>query len=234
MTLDARTRTAVESAFGYTFKDQRLVEQALTHRSLISEHRATVSNEPLEFLGDAILGFVVAEMLHRRDPGGAEGEKTLIRARLVSTTSLVRIGRTFDIASLIRMSAAHEKNGGRLHDRVQEDAVEALVAAVYLDGGIGAARRAIGRLIAPALEEASLATTNSKGALQELLHARGWQLASYETDRDEGTEHRPRWRSNCLVDGEILGRGEGSTRKKAELAAADQALGALKARDAIE
>ena len=128
MTLDDHTRARVEEALGHTFKDAGLVEQALTHRSLLSERKATASNEPLEFLGDAVLGFVVAEMLHRRDPMGAEGDKTRIRARLVSTPTLVGIGRSFDVGALIKMSAGEEKNHGRAHDKVQEDAVEALIA----------------------------------------------------------------------------------------------------------
>ena len=230
MTLDEKTRAIVEGALGYAFKDEGLVEQALTHRSLLSEHRATASNEPLEFLGDAVLGFVIAEMLHRRDPMGEEGDKTRIRARLVSTPTLVGIGRSFDIGSLIRMSAGVEKNDGRTHEKVQEDAVEALIAAVYLDGGIEAARAVVTRLFEPRLNEGSLATKDAKGALQEFLQARGLDLPGYEIESLEGPPHRQRHRVRCLVDGEVLGRGEGPSRKKAELVAAEQALETLKTR----
>lgn len=224
MTLDEKTRAIVEGALGYTFKDEGLVGQALTHRSLLSEHRATASNEPLEFLGDAVLGFVIAEMLHRRDPMGEEGDKTRIRARLVSTPTLVGIGRSFDIGSLIRMSAGEEKNDGRTHEKVQEDAVEALIAAVYLDGGIEAARAVVTRLFEPRLNEGSLATKDAKGALQEFLQARGLDLPTYEIESLEGPPHRQRHRVRCLVGGEVLGRGEGASRKRAELVAAEQAL----------
>ena len=224
MTLDEKTRAMVEAALGYTFKDEGLVEQALTHRSLLAEHRATASNEPLEFLGDAVLGFVIAEMLHRRDPMGEEGDKTRIRARLVSTPTLVGIGSSFDIGSLIRMTAGEEKNDGRLHEKVQEDAVEALIAAVYLDGGIEAARAVVTRLFEPRLNEGSLATKDPKGALQEFLQARGLDLPTYEIESLEGPPHRQRHRVRCLVGGEVLGRGEGASRKRAELVAAEQAL----------
>ncbi len=230
MTLDAKTRAAIEGALGYTFKDGALVEQALTHRSLLSEHRAKASNEPLEFLGDAVLGFLVAEMLHRRDPQGAEGDKTRIRARLVSTPTLVDIARSFDVGSLVRMSAGEEKNDGRHHDKVQEDAVEALIAAVYLDGGIEAARAVVTRFFEPRLDEGSLATKDAKGALQEFLQARGLDLPLYEVESLEGAPHRQRHRVRCVVGGEVLGRGEGPSRKKAELVAAEQALEALKSR----
>ncbi len=232
MALDAKTREAIEVALGYAFKDESLVEQALTHRSLLSERRTSVSNEPLEFLGDAVLGFMIAEMLHRRDPLGAEGDKTRVRARLVSTPTLVAIGRSFDVASLIRMSPGEEKNDGRTHEKVQEDAVEALIAGVYLDGGIEAARAVVSRLFAPRLNQGSLAAKDAKGALQEFLQARGLALPAYEVESLEGPQHRQRHRVGCLVDGEVLGRGEGPSRKKAELMAAEQALATLTARAA--
>ena len=228
MTLDPRTREIIEGALGYAFRNADLPEQALTHRSLFAEHKAQASNEPLEFLGDAVLGFVVAEMLHRRDPTGAEGEKTRIRARLVSTPTLVAIGRSFDVGSLIRMSAGEEKNDGRTHDKVQEDAVEALIAAVYLDGGIDAARAVVSRLFEPRLNAGSLSTKDAKGALQEFLQAQGLELPAYEVESLEGPQHRQRHRVRCLVGGEVLGHGEGPSRKKAELVAAEQALTALK------
>ena len=175
-----------------------------------------------------ILGFVIAEMLHRRDPLGPEGEKTRIRARLVSTPTLVGIGRSFEVGALIRMSAGEEKNDGRGHDKVQEDAVEALIAAVYLDGGIDAARAVVTRLFEPRLNEGSLSTKDSKGALQEFLQARGLELPSYEIEALEGPQHRQRHRVTCIVGGEVLGRGEGASRKKAELAAAAEALETLR------
>ena len=230
MTLDDKSRAQVEAGLGYTFKDGALIEQALTHRSLLSERRVTASNEPLEFLGDAILGFVIAEMLHRRDPTGPEGDKTRIRARLVSTPTLVGIGRSFDVGSLIRMTAGEEKNDGRLHEKVQEDAVEALIAAVYQDGGIEAARLVVTRLFEPTLNEGSLATKDAKGALQEFLQARGLDLPIYETESLEGPPHRQRHRVRCVVGGDVLGRGEGPSRKKAELVAAEHALETLRTR----
>lgn len=226
--IDERTRRIVEGGLGYKFKDPTLIEQALTHRSLLAEHKARASNEPLEFLGDAVLGFVVAEILHRRDPMGAEGDKTRIRARLVSTPSLVAVGRSFDVGSLVRMSAGEEKNDGRTHDKVQEDAVEALIAAVYLDGGIEAARGVVTRLFEPRLNDGSLSTKDAKGALQEFLQARGLQLPVYEVESLEGPQHRQRHRVRCMVDGEVLGRGDGPSRKKAELVAAHEALGNLR------
>jgi len=232
VTLDDKTRAIVEAALGYAFKDVSLADQALTHRSLLAEYKAKASNEPLEFLGDAVLGFVIAEMLHRRDPLGAEGDKTRIRARLVSTPTLVGIGRSFDVGSLIRMSAGEEKNDGRTHEKVQEDAVEALIAAVYLDGGIEAARAVVARLFEPRLNEGSLASKDAKGALQEFLQARGLDLPTYEIESLEGPQHRQRHRVVCNVGGEVLGRGAGASRKKAELVAAEQALAVLKGRTA--
>ena len=231
MKLTAKSRAAVEGALGYEFRESALVQQALTHRSVLTEGTSDLSNEPLEFLGDAVLGLVVAEMLHRRDPGGPEGDKTRIRARLVSTPSLVRVGDSFRVGDLVLMSAGEEKNDGRRHDKVREDAVEALIAAVYLDGGIDAARAVVTRLFGPLLDDpASLAAKDAKGALQEFLQGRGRALPIYEVEALEGPQHRQRHRVTCLVDGEILGRGEGPSRKKAELEAAASALRALEGR----
>lgn len=223
-------RARIEAALGYAFKNAALFDQALTHRSLVAFHPGVSSNEPLEFLGDAVLSFIVADVLHQRDPSGAEGAKTRIRARLVSTPALVGVGRELDIRSAIRMSPAEEKNHGREQDKVQEDAVEALIAAVYLDGGFEAARAVVERLFVSRLEEASLASKDAKGALQEFLQAQGLDIPKYEIEALEGPGHRQRHRVRCLVGAEILGHGEGSSRKKAELIAAQQALEALMSR----
>ena len=117
----------IERRTGHVFFRRELALMAITHSSG-ANHR-DCSNERLEFLGDAILGFIIAEMLHRRDPRGAEGDKTRIRARLVSTPTLVAIGRSFDLGSLVLMTSGEEKNDGRTQEKVQEDAVEALIAA---------------------------------------------------------------------------------------------------------
>lgn len=229
MSLDPRTRGIVEEALAYTFKDPALIEQALTHRSLFAERKAKASNEALEFLGDAVLSLVIAEMLHRRDPFGAEGEKTRIRARLVSTPTLVGVARSFNLASLIMMSVAEEGAGGRLRDRAQEDALEALLAAVYVDGGIHAAQKVVSRLFGPILDRGPLSSKDAKSSLQEFLQQSGAELPVYQVERG-GLEHQHWWRCICLVHGEPLGRGEGPSRKKAELAAAQEALDALKSR----
>ena len=230
MSLDPRSRAAIEGALGYAFTDENLVEQALTHRSLLAERKVAASNQSLEFLGDALLGFLVAEMLHRRDPHGAEGDKTRIRARLVSTPALVAVARSFGLGSLVLMSAADERNDGRSHDKVQEDALEALLAAVYLDGGIEAARGVVTRLFEPRLDESSLTAKDPKSALQEFLQARGLELPVYEIEPIPSPSHRQQHRVRCLVGGEALGHGEGPTRKKAELIAAKAALDLLMAR----
>ena len=227
MTRNEAARARIEGALGYVFKDVALFDQALTHRSMAAFEPGALSNEALEFLGDAVLSLIVADLLHRRDPAGAEGPKTRMRARLVSTPTLVSIGREFDIRSALRMSPAEEKNDGRDHDKVQENAVEALIAAVYLDGGIDAARAVVTRLFSSRLGEASLASKDAKGALQEFLQGRGLDLPTYDVEALEGPSHRQHHRVRCLVAGEVLGRGEGSSRKKAELLAAEEALEAL-------
>ena len=243
MTHDTGARARIEAGLGYVFKSVALLDQALTHRSLVDWHTpervrqrrgsrqesqpGLASNEPLEFLGDAVLSFVIADLIHKRDPTGAEGPKTRMRARLVSTPTLVSIARDLDIRSVIRMSAPEEKNNGRERERVQEDAVEAIIAAVYLDGGIEAARGVISRLFVPRFAEASRAPMEAKGALQEFLFVHGLDPPKYEMDAPDGPTHRLVHRVRCVVAEEVLGRGEGSSRKKAELIAAQQALDEL-------
>jgi hypothetical protein len=205
--LTDRERVAVEAALGYAFRNPDLAEQALTHRSLLSEHRVPVSNEPLEFLGDAVLGFVVSEILHRRDPHGAEGDKTRIRARLVSTPTLVSIARSFDLGALVRMSVGEEKNDGRRHDKVQEDAVEALIAAVYLDGGIDAARAVVSRLFEPRSRRRIARHEGREGRLAGVPPGAGARPARLR-------DRRPRGAGASAKTPRPLPRGRGSARAR--------------------
>ncbi len=244
MNNESAARAQIEGALGYRFKNVALLDQALTHRSLVdwfgpervrqrgespqASRSVLLSNEPLEFLGDAVLSFVIADLIHERDPSGSEGAKTRMRARLVSTPSLVRIARELDIASVIRLSPPEQKKGCE-RETVQEDAVEALLAAVYLDGGIGAVRGVITRLFLPLFGEASRAPKEAKGGLQEFLHVHRLGAPTYESET-YGPSHEQVYRVRCLVAGEVLGYGEGRSRKKAELVAADQALQALRSR----
>ena len=154
----------LEEKLGYTFQDKRLLENALTHSSYANEHRGsdTHSNERLEFLGDSILGLVVADHLYRTRPDLPEGDLTRIRAALVCENSLVEVAQSLDLGSYLRLGKGEDHGGGRARPSIQADAVEALLAAVYLDGGIGQARKLIHTLVLDQEQEKTAAGRDYK------------------------------------------------------------------------
>jgi ribonuclease III len=239
---------------GHRFSDQGLLDRALTHTSWANEllaeplaatasdhagepplgegpvSRPAVHNEPLEFLGDAVLGFLVADLLHARDPGGSEGVKTKARAHLVASASLARRAARLGLPALLQLGRGEEKTGGRHKHALWADAYEALIAALYLDGGLEAARRFVTAEFAPELDAAvsTLADHDAKSALQELLQGRGQLPPDYVVAAEEGPSHRRRFRVRCEVGGVALGEGEGSSKKQAQQEAAQRALRALR------
>lgn len=224
MEIVSHARAELETRMGYSFKDRALLDEALTHRSALTEGAAR-SNESLEFLGDAVLGFVIAEKLHRGDPTGDEGKKTRARARIVSAATLADVAAEIGLAPAIRLSAAEERHGTRRHASIWSDALEALIGAIYLDGGMDAARSVATMLFGKRLALLSgRDEKDAKGALQELLQAQGRSLPVYEVEAVDGPEHARVHRVRCIIDGIACGQGEGTSRKKAELAAAAEAL----------
>lgn len=215
----------LEQQLGHRFADPALLDRALTHSSRAHEDSsATPShNEPLEFLGDAVLGFLVADLLHRQDPDADEGSKTMARAALVSSASLARHASALGLSELIRLGRGEEKTGGRRKTALRADAYEAVVAALYLDGGIEAARRFVERDLGPALAAAAGAR-DFKSALQERLQARGDPLPEYVVVEETGPAHRKGYLVECRVLGRTAGRGEGHSKKEAQQQAARQAL----------
>jgi ribonuclease-3 len=217
---------ALEERLGHRFGDLSLLDRALTHSSLANEDApgAGGHNEPLEFLGDSVIGFVVADLLHRRDPEGREGEKSKTRAQLVSARSLARRAAELGLPELLRLGRGEEKSGGRKKTALWADAYEAVIAALYLDGGLEAAHRFVSAEFAPDLEHPRLPTEDHKSLLQEMLQARGDPVPEYELVAEEGPDHRRRFRVRCLVRGEALAEGEGFSKKQAQQEAARRAL----------
>jgi ribonuclease-3 len=216
---------ALERRLGYRFSDLDLLDRALTHSSRANEDVSGKSrhNEPLEFLGDAVIGLVVADLLHRRDPEGTEGSKSQVRAQLVSASSLARRAQELGLPDLIILGRGEEKTGGRMKTALWADAYEALLAAVYLDGGFEAAHRFVRAEFAQDLErEAEF--RDSKSALQELLQGRGESVPEYRLVAEEGPSHRRRFRVECWVQGRMVGEGEGHSKKEAQQEAARRAL----------
>ncbi len=189
-----------------------------------------IDNESLEFLGDAVLGFVMADMLFHRYPTHSEGYKSKVKASIVSAAALTRLAEEIDLGRFVLLGRGEEKTGGRQKHAILADSYEALIAAIYLDGGVEAARAFIvsqfGPLIAAAGDRAAEATFTAdwKSALQEWLQAEGRGLPQYRVAAAEGPDHRKRFDVEVLVGGAVYGRAEGRSKKDAEQHAARAAL----------
>ena len=215
----------LEEKLGYTFQDPSLLENALTHSSRANESRGTLSsNERLEFLGDSILGMVVADYLYRNHPDLPEGELTRARAALVCEESLAETARELDLGSYLRLGKGEEAGGGRHRPSIQADAVEAVLAAVYLDGGIGSARKIVHRFILS--REAAVITRprDYKTALQELVQRESGQVLQYRLTGEEGPDHDKRFFMEVDLNGAPVGAGAGHSKKEAEQMAAKAAI----------
>jgi ribonuclease-3 len=233
----SETLGPLEKRVGYTFRDLGLLEHALTHRSRAHEDASggVIDNESLEFLGDAVLGFVIADMLFTRFPTHSEGYKSKVKAGIVSSASLARLAEQIDLGRYVLLGRGEEKTGGRQKHAILADSYEALIAAIYLDGGIEAAHAFIvscfGPLIAGAGDQAADAsfTDDWKSALQEWLQAAGRGLPHYRLVAAEGPDHRKRFEIEVVVGGLALARAGGRAKKEAEQQAAREALALLKA-----
>jgi ribonuclease-3 len=218
---------ALAARLGHLFRDPGLLDRALTHTSCAHEDLsgATRHNEPFEFLGDAILGFVVAERLHRRDPDGDEGRKTRARAAVVSAASLARHAAALGLPELLLLGRGEEKTGGRRKKALWSDAFEAVVAALYLDGGLEAVERFVVAQLGAEIESGAAASPRDyKSALQEALQGRSEPVPEYAIVEEIGPAHRRRFRVTCRIQGRVVSEGEGHSKKEAQQEAARRAL----------
>ena len=230
---------ALETRIGYRFRDRGLLEHALTHKSKAHEDPSggVLDNESLEFLGDAVLGLVVADALCRRFPESSEGQKSKIKGMLVSTASLAELAERLDLGEHMILGRGEEKTGGRRKHALLADTCEALIAAVYLDGGLEPVRQFILRELGDALEDAGRSDyygRDHKSRLQEALQGLGRSLPTYRVAGEAGPEHRKLFHVEVLVDGEVLAQGAGRTKKDAEQDAAKAALETLGRSDVAE
>lgn len=217
----------LEELIGYSFRNPELLEEALTHPSLGYEtQKPRPDNQRLEYLGDAVLELIFSHHLYEAFPGAAEGILTKLRARMVSRPALAAYARRIGLGDFLKMGRGEESSGGRDRDSSLADAVEALTAAVYLDGGLEAARNMTLRLCAGSLAELQETPTevNPKGQLQEMLQAQGTGSLRYVILREEGPDHKKSFVSRVEWNGTALGEGEGGSKKEAETAAAAAAL----------
>lgn len=223
--------TALEERLGYSFRNRALLETALTHSSYANENRASgiVCNERLEFLGDSVLGVTVADFLYRHFPDMPEGRMTRLRAELVCEQSLHRVALELHLGDYLRLGKGEEHNGGRKRASILSDAVEAVIAAMYLDAGMETAAGFIHRCLLDDVRAIETPTfTDYKTSLQELVQRHSGQVLSYELVGEEGPDHAKTFRVQVCLNGEPLGRGTGRTKKEAEQTAAANALEALR------
>ena len=221
--------TTLEEKLGYEFRDPALLENALTHSSCANESRGRrQSNERLEFLGDSILGMVVADHLYRNHPDLPEGELTRTRAALVCEDSLVEVAEALHRGEYLHLGKGEEAGGGRKRPSIQADAVEAVLAAVYLDGGIGSARKIVQQYILCREVEGLTSPRDYKTALQELVQRESGQVLKYRLTGEEGPDHDKRFFVEVDLNGEVAGRGKGHSKKEAEQMAAKAAIAKLK------
>jgi ribonuclease-3 len=219
--------TALQTRLGYQFKDPDLLHRALTHRSVSGQD----NYERLEFLGDALLGFVIGRELFTRHPQAAESALTLMRAKLVKRSALAAHARALALAPALRLGPGEQKSGGHRRDSILADVVEALLGAVLLDGGAMEAEALVLRLYAPQLEASApdQVEKDPKTTLQEWLQGRGHPLPRYQVAQVRGEDHAQSFEVACELEapaGRYL--GEGSSRRAAEQAAASKALDVLR------
>ena len=224
-------KQTLESRIGYHFRDERLLETALTHSSYANERHAAdiVSYERLEFLGDSILGLTTAEFLYARRPALPEGRMTRLRAELVCESSLHKTALSLGLGEFMRLGRGEELTGGRERASILADMVEAIIAAIYLDGGMDEAKSFI---MTHVLSGAEIGedhpSADYKTALQEYVQRRGEVRICYELIGESGPDHSKTFTFSVSVDGEAVGEGSGRTKKEAEQMAARRALEKLR------
>ena len=219
----------LEKKLAYTFRKKDLLHNALTHSSYANEHREAglFSNERLEFLGDSVLGMVVADYLYRTRTDLTEGDLTRLRAAVVCENSLAEAARRLGLGQYLKLGKGEDAGGGRTRSSILADAVEAVLAAVYLDGGIGQARKLVHILLLDREGEDALSGQDYKTALQELVQRENGRILSYRLAGEEGPDHAKCFFVEVVLDGTVLGTGMGHSKKEAEQNAAEAAMGKM-------
>lgn len=216
----------LETKLGYQFQNPKLLDHALTHSSYANEHHlgSISSNERLEFLGDSVLGMIVADHLYRTFPDLPEGDLTRIRANLVCEGSLVLVAKEWDLGRFLKLGKGENACGGRSRPSILADAVEAVLAAVFLDGGLAHDRDIIQRFLLDRMEQVNRASRDHKTYLQELVQRKSGQVLSYELIGESGPDHNKTFQMQVLLNGQPIGQGTGHSKKEAEQAAANAAI----------
>ena len=216
----------LETAIGYQFRNITLLQNALSHSSYANErwHDSLKSNERLEFLGDSVLGMVVAEYLYRTFPDRPEGELTRMRADMVCERTLATVANRLDLGRHLLLGKGEEQGGGRNRESILADAVESVIAACYLDGGMDAAVQFIQKFILVNVPVTKLHNADYKTALQELVQQKKNQVLTYKLTGESGPDHDKHFEVAVLLNGKPVGTGCGSSKKRAEQDAARAAM----------
>ena len=219
----------LETAIGYRFRNITLLQNALAHSSYANErwHNSLMSNERLEFLGDSVLGMLVAEYLYRTFPDRPEGELTRMRADMVCEKTLASVANGLGLGAHLLLGKGEEQGGGRSRDSILADAVESVIAACYLDGGMDAALEFVKKFILVNVPVAKFHNTDYKTALQELVQQKKNQTLVYTLVGESGPDHDKQFVVELTLNGESVGKGTGSSKKRAEQDAARTALDKL-------
>ena len=216
---------ALDRALGIAFRDAGLREMALTHRSFAFEQDLDATNERLEFLGDSVLGLVVTDMAYEAFQDWPEGELAKLRAAIVNAQALAEVARSLHLGQLVRLGKGEEQSGGRDKASILADALEAVIGAVYLDVGLDAARALIERLFRPLMEayDQGRGPRDHKTILQELASRDLHVMPEYRLE-ERGPDHEKEFTAAVFLDGKVMGRGVGRSKKEAEQRAAKEAL----------
>ena len=219
----------LEAVIGYKFHNISLLQNALTHSSYANErwHNSLLSNERLEFLGDSVLGMLVAEYLYRSFPNRPEGELTRMRADMVCEKTLADVANAIGLGDHLLLGHGEDRLGGRTRDSILADAVESIIAASFLDGGLSAALGIVRRFILVKVPVKKLHNMDYKTLLQELVQQKKNQVLSYELTAETGPDHDKRFDVEVSLNGRVVGTGFGTSKKRAEQDAARAAIDAL-------
>jgi len=216
----------LQDSIGYVFSDESVLVTALTHRSCLNEPSVKESYERLEFLGDAVLEMLISDYLFKSHPDKQEGFLTAARSATVRTESLSDLGRSLNLGSFLRMSKGEEATGGRNNSSTLEDAIESLIGAIYLDGGLDKAKAFFDRFLAPTadtmVQEDRL--KDAKSSLQEMIQAKGLSTPTYTTTKEIGPDHDKTFETAVVINNKQIATGIGKSKQEAEQKAAQKAL----------
>jgi len=227
MPFGRRDLSPLEKRIDYRFKRPDLLDLALTHRSWANEQGIPEHYERLEYLGDSVLGLVTAEWLYKEHPELPEGELSKLKAQLVSRETLANYARELDLGAVLKIGVGEDRSGGRTKSSLLCDSLEGVFGALYLDGGLEAARKAILPMLTGSFEAVERTVTDAKTQLQEVSQALGWELPEYRVAGSSGPDHDKIFIVECWLAGTLAGQGEGPSKKVAEQRAAADALARL-------